>query len=181
MILERLKRGERVDHFETVRVRKDGTPLDISLTISPVRDGEGRVIGASKVARDITEQKRAEQALREIKSGCARLRMGLKPKCVSGPGTGAKKRGSAGPVGATARPFKPALAFQDDERQHIARELHDSAGQILTALGMSLGNIGQRVRHDPQLAEGVEDSRELVQQLSKEIRTTSYLLHPPLL
>ena len=67
MILEQLKRGERVDHFETVRVRKDGTPLDISLTISPVRDGEGRVIGASKVARDITEQKRAEQALRESK------------------------------------------------------------------------------------------------------------------
>ena len=57
MILERLKRGERVDHFETVRVRKDGTPLDISLTISPVRDGEGRVIGASKVARDITQAK----------------------------------------------------------------------------------------------------------------------------
>jgi signal transduction histidine kinase len=73
------------------------------------------------------------------------------------------------------------LRSQDDERRRIARELHDSAGQILTALGMSLGNIGKCVKHDPQLAEGVEDSRELVQQLSKEIRTTSYLLHPPLL
>ena len=60
-ILERLRRGERVEHFETVRVAKDGRRLDISLTVSPVRDDEGRVIGASKVARDITERKRAER------------------------------------------------------------------------------------------------------------------------
>jgi PAS domain S-box-containing protein len=64
-ILERLRRGERVDHFETVRVAKDGGRLDISLTISPVRDGDGRIIGASKIARDITVRKRAEAALRE--------------------------------------------------------------------------------------------------------------------
>jgi PAS domain S-box-containing protein len=64
-ILERLRAGERVEHFETVRVAKDGRRLDISLTVSPVRDREGRIIGASKVARDITERKRAEKALRE--------------------------------------------------------------------------------------------------------------------
>ena len=63
-ILERLKRGERVDHFETIRVRKDGSRLDISLTISPVKDADGRIVGASKVARDITERKQAEAALR---------------------------------------------------------------------------------------------------------------------
>jgi PAS domain S-box-containing protein len=62
-ILERLRRGERMDHFETVRVRKDGTRLDISLTISPVRDAHGRIVGASKIARDITDRKRAEQRL----------------------------------------------------------------------------------------------------------------------
>jgi PAS domain S-box-containing protein len=65
LILERLKRGERVDHYETVRVRKDGTQLDISLTISPVRDAAGRIVGASKIARDITERKQTENALRE--------------------------------------------------------------------------------------------------------------------
>ncbi len=64
-ILQRLRRGERVDHFETVRVGKDGQRLDISLTISPVRDGAGRIIGASKIARDITARKRAEAALAE--------------------------------------------------------------------------------------------------------------------
>src|ERR1700689_3624609 len=64
-ILRRLAGGKRADHFETVRRRKDGTTLDVSLTISPIRDAAGRVIGASKVARDITERKLAEQALSE--------------------------------------------------------------------------------------------------------------------
>ena len=66
-IIERLKRGERVDHFETIRVRKDGSQLDISLTISPLKDATGKIVGASKVARDITELKRARADLREAK------------------------------------------------------------------------------------------------------------------
>jgi PAS domain S-box-containing protein len=64
-ILARLKRGEREEHFETVRVAKDGAQIDISLTISPVKDSSGRVVGASKVARDITDRRRFENALRE--------------------------------------------------------------------------------------------------------------------
>lgn len=62
-ILARLSRGERIKHFDTVRLRKDGTLIDLSLTVSPVRDAAGRVIGASKMARDITERKLTEQAL----------------------------------------------------------------------------------------------------------------------
>jgi PAS domain S-box-containing protein len=64
-ILERLRRGERIEHYETVRVAKDGRPIDVSLTISPVRDGSGRIVGASKVARDVTERKRSVEVLRE--------------------------------------------------------------------------------------------------------------------
>src|SRR5579871_5961965 len=63
-ILERLRRGERVDHFETTRRRKDGTVMNVSLTISPLRNQQGEIIGASKIARDITERKRAEEAIR---------------------------------------------------------------------------------------------------------------------
>ena len=63
-IIARIRSGERVEHFDTVRLRKDGTAIPISLTISPLKDGEGRIIGASKIARDITERKRAEAALR---------------------------------------------------------------------------------------------------------------------
>jgi PAS domain S-box-containing protein len=69
-ILGRLRRGERIEHFETVRRRKDGRLIDVSLTISPVKDASGRIIGASKIARDVTERKReeterAEQAKRK--------------------------------------------------------------------------------------------------------------------
>ena len=59
-ILERIRRGERIDHFETVRIRKDGSPVDISLTISPIRNAQGRITGASKIARDISERKQNE-------------------------------------------------------------------------------------------------------------------------
>ena len=64
-ILARLRRGERIDHYQTVRRRKDGSLIDISLTVSPIRDNAGRIVAASKIARDITEQKRAEAALRD--------------------------------------------------------------------------------------------------------------------
>jgi PAS domain S-box-containing protein len=60
-ILARIRRGERIDHFETIRQRKDGSTVDISLTVSPVRNPEGEIFGASKIARDITERRRAEE------------------------------------------------------------------------------------------------------------------------
>jgi len=60
-ILERISRGEHVHHYETVRQRKDGSLVEISLTVSPIRDAQGKVIGASKIARDITERRRAER------------------------------------------------------------------------------------------------------------------------
>src|ERR1700683_2150043 len=64
-IIERLKRGERVEHYQTVRMAKDGRSIDISLSVSPVKDRNGKVIGASKIARDITEDKKRHEAQRE--------------------------------------------------------------------------------------------------------------------
>jgi PAS domain S-box-containing protein len=66
VILDRIRRGERIDHFETVRRRKDGREIDVSVTISPIRDANGRIIGASKIARDISDRKRVEATLREL-------------------------------------------------------------------------------------------------------------------
>jgi PAS domain S-box-containing protein len=145
-ILAKLRRGERVDHFETVRLCRDGTRLDISLTISPVKDSTGRVVGASKVARDISERTRAEQARKEAELS-ARL-----------------------------------LQVQDEERRRIARELHDGVGQLLSAVGM---NISQILREKGKLSPGAvraaEDMRFSIERASAEIRTVSYLLHPPML
>ena len=66
-ILASIRRGQSVEHLETVRVRKDGTKIDVSVTISPIHDSNGAIVGTSKIARDITERKRAEDALRESK------------------------------------------------------------------------------------------------------------------
>ena len=64
VIIDRVTRGERLEHFDTVRLRKDGTPINLSITVSPVRDASGTIVGASKIARDVTERKIAEEALR---------------------------------------------------------------------------------------------------------------------
>ncbi|MBS0170692.1 MAG: PAS domain S-box protein [Nitrospira sp.] len=65
-ILERIRKGQRIDHYETVRQRKDGSLVHISLTVSPIKDGRGRIVGASKIARDITERKQAERHLAHL-------------------------------------------------------------------------------------------------------------------
>jgi PAS domain S-box-containing protein len=62
-ILTRIRRGERVDHYETVRRRKHGSLIAVSLTVSPVKDAEGKIVGASKIARDITEEKRSQEQI----------------------------------------------------------------------------------------------------------------------
>ncbi len=72
-IMERLRRGERIEHYETVRIAKDGRRLDVSLTISPIHDRTGRIVGAAKIARDVTARKWAEQATRFLADASAAL------------------------------------------------------------------------------------------------------------
>jgi len=176
VIIERIKQGERIEHFDTVRMRKDKTPLDISLTISPVRDASGKIVGASKIARDITQRKRIERELRESQERYRTLADALETQVQLRTQELEKSNSDLRDLSGLL------LESQDYERRHIARELHDSAGQTLTALGMQLARISADAKKNPaQLAKDIQDAEELVQHLTQEIRTTSYLLHPPLL
>lgn len=181
-IIQRLKRGERVDHFETQRLRKDGTLVDLSLTISPVRDASGRVTGALKIARDVTDTKRVERALRQSEEKLRALTNSLESQVLTRTRELEERNRDIFEQAEQLRELSNrVLKTQDDERRHIARELHDSAGQIIAALGMNLAGLNQQLSNNPALAQALDDTQNLVQQLNREIRTTSYLLHPPLL
>jgi PAS domain S-box-containing protein len=266
-ILERLRRGERIQHFETVRVRKNGTTLDVSLSISPIRDAAGRVIGASKVARDVTERKRVERAVAEQArlldlsfdaifvrdpadritywNNGARQLYGYTseealgrvshellrtkfPEALDritgrlnreGRWTGElihkRKDGSQLVVASrwaldqrnhgnayslletnsditqqkeSEKALKESelaarlLRIQDEEKRRIARELHDGAGQLLAAMSMNVSKVKEEMsRLSPDAARCVEENSNMIEQISAEIRTMSYLFHPPLL
>ncbi len=296
-IIKRLRNGERIEHFETIRVRKDGQRLNISLTVSPVRDSHGRIVGASKIARDVTDRKRIESELREkedvlraaftqtysflailstdgtvleanraalegtgfqrseaighkvwdvwwrtlpeelatLKSGIANAAKGLavREECRY-----ALRDGSIRIADRTLNPVQDErgevlmivasglditehlqlrgiledrvrertlelevknaevvrqteivrelsarlLQIQDEERRRIARELHDSVGQMLAAVSMNMTNVHREADAlSPEAAKSLEDNTGLLEQLSIEIRTISHLLHPPLL
>jgi two-component system sensor histidine kinase UhpB len=183
VIIERIKKGEGIEHFDTVRVHKNKTLLDISLTISPVRDASGKIIGASKIARDITQRKRIERELRESEERYRTLADALDTQVQFRTQELQRRNAEILQQRDQLRSLSRRLIqIQDEERRHIARELHDSAGQTLAALGMILAQLAQDVRNNPaQLAKDIEDAEGLVQHLNREIRTTSYLLHPPLL
>jgi len=181
-IIERIKQANRVDRFETVRMGKKETLLDVSLTISPVKDIGGRVVGASKTARDITRTKRLERVLRENEERLRALSDGLEIQVRSRTQELEQRNGEILRQSEQLRDLSRCLLkIQDDERRHIARELHDSVGQLLTVLGMTLAGITAYVTENPSLRKALEDSQDLVRELSREIRTTTYLLHPPLL
>ena len=181
-ILERLHRGERIDHFDTVRVHKDGTALEISLTISPVKDAAGKIIGASKIARDVTQRKRIERELGESEARFRRLADALDTQVQFRTQELRRRNAEILQQSEHLRDLSGRLLrMQDDERRKIARELHDSAGQTLAALGMSLAQLAQDAKHNPTQLGKFKDAQDLVQHLTQEIRTTSYLLHPPML
>jgi PAS domain S-box-containing protein len=182
-ILARISQGNRIDHFDTIRLRKDGTRVEIAVSISPVRDAQGKIIGASKIARDITQRKRIERELHESEQRFRALADALDTQVQFRTQELQRRNAEILQRSDQLRDLSGRLMFaQDEERRRIARELHDSAGQNLAALGMSLTGIEDDVKRDPaRLSESINHAKNLIRDLTKEIRTTSYLLHPPML
>ena len=182
-ILARIRQGERIEHFDTVRVRKDGTKVEISLSISPVRDAAGKIIGASKIARDITGRKRIERELSESEQRFRTLADALDTQVQFRTQELRRRNEEILQQSDQLRDLSGRLMLaQDEERRRISRDLHDSAGQHLAALGMGLARIEDDAKRDPaRLSKSIKDAQDLIQDLTQEIRTTSYLLHPPML
>jgi PAS domain S-box-containing protein len=182
-ILARLSQSDRIDHFDTIRVRKDGATLDVSLSISPVRDSAGKIIGASKIARDITARKRIERELHQSEERFRTLADALDTQVQFRTQELRRRNAEILQQSDQLRDLSGRLMFaQDQERRRIARELHDSAGQNLAALGMTLARLENDANRDPvRLSKSIKHAQDLIQKLTEEIRTTSYLLHPPML
>jgi PAS domain S-box-containing protein len=180
-IIERIRSGKRIEHYETVRQRKDGRKLDISVTISPVKNAAGQVVGASKVARDITARKRGQEALLESEERLRTLADGLELQVRA---RTQELEGRNLEILQQTEQLRDLsvrlLQTQDEERRRIARDLHDSVGQVVTALGMYLSMITEQAVK-PEVRKAAEECHQMVRELSKEVRTISYLLHPPLL
>jgi len=179
-------------HFGEYRIIwPDGSErwVEVYATAEFRTQGETRLFaGCAGTVRDATERKATELALRESEARHRELAANLDLE-VHARTQELQKRNKA--LAHTAEQVRMLTArlleLQDDERRHIARELHDSSGQILTAIGLDLANLAQQVQDErirqavPDSVHRVEEIQKLVQMLHKELRTTSYLLHPPLL
>ncbi len=154
----------------------DGTERVVNFAVHPIRDHEGKIIFLHPTGVDITDLKRAEENYRTLAETLdAEVRARTRELEYRNADV---VRQSEQLRDLSVR----LLQVQDEERRRIARELHDSAGQILAALSMNLSRVAQHARQDGfRLTKEAEDSQQLVQQLNQEIRTMSYLLHPPLL
>jgi two-component system sensor histidine kinase UhpB len=154
-VIERIRRGEQVDHYETKRLRKDGTVIDVSVSVSPIKTRHGEIVGASAVARDITERKQVEDARLQVvvlEESQATRRLLLE------------------------RVFET----QEEERRRIARELHDEAGQLMATLLVGLRALEDSRTLDEAKAHA-HRLRGIASQAMDEVGRLARGLHPAIL
>ena len=168
---------ERIEH----RVDRDATEYyEWRVDRIPLPEG---TFGVVCYFRDISEQVRARIAISESEERFRQLAETLESEVVIRTKELEERNAEVLAKSETVQALSRSLMHvQDEERRHIARELHDSAGQTLTVLGMNLARLAQlSEKKDAEVVEQLEEAQSSLQQLTQEIRTASYLLHPPLL
>jgi PAS domain S-box-containing protein len=173
--VQQLRTSGRCDVYEKGYIARDGRRVPILVGASTIGGPAGDPEVAAFVT-DLTPLKIAEEALRkandELEKKISDRTAALEAEILE------RKRAEMSLRELTGR----LLRAQDEERRHMARELHDSAGQTLVALGMNLSALQRLTEaHDPKVTKLAAESRTLSEDLTREIRTLSYLLHPPLL
>jgi PAS domain S-box-containing protein len=147
----------------------DGSERVVDFALHPIRDDQGRVLFLHPTGTDITERKQTEEELRNAR---AELEKRVEER------TAELNKANESLRDLSAR----LLHLRDQEARRIARELHDSVGQLLAAISMNIGVVTRQIHKlDEAGARAVTENAQLVEQISAEIRTISHLLHPPLL
>lgn len=164
-LARRAAAGEPIVNFETIRRHKDGSDVDVAITISPVRDHAGKVIGSSGIYRDISERKRMEKELMRVLQEQRQAE--------------AEVRESRDRL----RELSAALqTIREEEKTRIARELHDELGQALTALKMDTAAIEEELNHaQAALKKRTADMKQLIDATVTSVRRISADLRPVML
>ena len=177
---ERVCNGEK-GSLEFDIVGLDGVSHHMESHAAPLRMTDGSVVQLA-VTGDITERVRVQERLRKGEEDLRTLADELEKQVLIRTQELEQRNAEVLQQSEQLRDLSSRLLqTQDDERRHIARELHDSAGQIIAALSMNLATMAQNITSNQPQGKALADSQDLVRQLNQEIRTTSYLLHPPLL
>jgi PAS domain S-box-containing protein len=160
----------------TALIARDGRETAIDDSAAPIRDATGKISGVVMVFHDVTRQRRGETELRESNRLLSEARDQLERRVQ-------RRTTDLEVANNNLRDLSARLLrMQDDERRRLARELHDSVGQLLAAISMNISTVqSQAHKLDPRGARAVSENASLVDRVSSEIRTLSYLLHPPLL
>ena len=178
-VLSRLRRGEKVDHFETVRRTKDGRLIPVSLTVSPVRDSKGTLIGASKVARDISERVLAHEALRRAHEQLEeRVRERTLELSAANQSLRREIEERQRIEQERAQLFTRLVLAQEDERRRIARDLHDQLGQQMTALRLTLETLKVMAAERGELRQHLDVLGELTRQIDQDLSFRVWDLSP---
>jgi PAS domain S-box-containing protein len=145
-ILDRIRRGESIEQYETIRQRKDGTILSVSLTVSPLMDSQGKIIGASKIVRNISEQKRVEQALRERDHTLTTVNDTLRKQAVALAESNKELEGFSYSVSHDLRaPLRTIDAFSRILEEDHGPNLSDEARRSITIVRKAVGQAGELI------------------------------------
>ena len=162
---ERIGRGQRIDYFETVRKHKNGTLIDVSLTVYPIKDQAGLITGMSKIARDLRERKRLSlESEAKVMEADAALRKEIVDRKYA--------------EELRMHVLGELIRAQEDERRRVARDLHDQLGQQLTTLQLKLETLKGQAGDQQQLAAGFEDLQVLARNLDADVEFLAWELRP---